>query len=245
MRARGRKNAAGGWLLGEVYGRIAGIAAAAAVVVGFALGLMVAGFPLIGKLMQGFPGWLTLGALGVAGLAFGLAWWALHRTVATWGQGFAAERRVGDRIEHALVRHGCALAHDVKEALDGAGGNVDHVVLTGAGIWVVETKATWLKNRGPFQHALRQSAANAERVRRKLDRPDVPVRAALVIADDQGPFEEDYDWEGEPVTAFKVVSFWQRLQKECDEGEGALKIRNREELAREVWNLGSTQHLDP
>lgn len=244
MRARGRKNAAGGWLLGEVYGRITGIALAAAVVVGFALGLMAAGFPLIGRLMQAHPGWLTPGGLVVAGLAFGLAWLALHRTDATWGQGLAAERRVGDRIEHALIRHGCAFAHDVKEALDSACGNVDHVVLTSAGVWVVETKAAWLEE-GPFQDALRQTAANVKRVRRKLDRPDVPVRAALVIADNREPYEADFDWDGEPVTAFRVVSFWRRLQEECDEGEGASRICNTEELSRAVWNLGSSQHLDP
>ena len=241
MQGKGRKNVAGGWLLGEALGRIAAFAAAAALVVGFALGLTIAGIPLIGKLMQAHPGLPTLGGLGVAGLACGLAWLAVRSTYATWGRGFAAERRVGDRIEHALVRHGCAFAHDVKESLDGVGGNVDHVVLTGAGVWVVETKAAWL-DEGLFRDALRQSAANVQRVRRKLGRPDVPVRAALVIADNREPFEADYDWEGEPVTAFRVVSFWQRLQVECD---GASKIRKRDELAREVWSLGSTRHLDP
>ena len=244
MQSKGRKNAAGGWLHGEVQGRIAGIAGAAAAVVGYALGLMVASIPVVGKLMQAHPGWPMLGGLGVAGLAVGLAWLIARRTHATRGRGLAAERRVGDRIEHALVRRGCAFAHDVKEALDGAGGNVDHVVLTGAGVWVVETKAAWL-DKGPFQDALRQSAANVQRIRRKLARPDVPVRAALVIADNREPFEADFDWEGEPVNAFRVVSFWRRLQEECDEDEEASKIRKREELAREVWSLGSTQHLDP
>ena len=242
MKGKGRKNPAGGWLLGEWHSRIAGIAAGAAVVIGFALGLMVAGFPLIGKLMQTYPGWLTLVELGVAGLAFGVAWLALHHTDTTWRRGLAAEKRVGDRIEHALVRHGCAFAHDVKEALDGVGGNVDHVVLTGSGVWVVETKAAWLKDE-PFQDALRQTATSAKRIREKLDRPDVPVRGALVIADNREPYEADFDWEGEPVTAFRVASFWQRLQEECDEREGHGEIREREELAREVWGLGSTQHL--
>ncbi len=246
MQDKGRKNAAGAWLLGEMQGRIAGIAFVAAVVMGFALGLMVAGFPLIGKLMQAHPGRPTLGVLlGVVGLAFGVAWLMMRRTVATWGRGLAAERRVGDCIEHALVRHGCAFAHDVKEALDDVGGNVDHVVLTGAGVWVVETKAAWL-DKGPFRDALRQTAANAQRVRRKLNRPDVPVRAALVITDNQEPFEKDFDWKGEPVKAFRVVSFWRRLREECEEGGGGGHRRSaREELVREVWNLGSTQHLAP
>lgn len=241
MPGRGRKNAAGGWLLGEVHGRIAGIAGAAAA--GFSLGLMVAATPPIRELLaQAVPGWLTLGGLGVAGLAFAAAWLMLRRTNATWGRGLAAEKRVGDRIEHALVPRGCAFAHDVKEALDSPGGNVDHVVLTAAGVWVVETKAAWLAER-PFQDALRQAAANVQRVRRKLDRPDVPIRAALVIADDREPFKADYHWQDEPVTAFRIVSFWRRLQAECGGEES--EIRDREELAREVWNLGSTRHLDP
>ena len=134
-------------------------------------------------------------------------------------------------------------AHDVREALDGVGGNVDHVVLTGVGVWVVETKAAWL-DEGPFRDALRQTAANVQRVRRELGRPDVPVRAALVIPDNQEPFEADYDWKGEPVTAFRVVSFCRRLQEECGQADGASEIREREEVANEVWSLGSTRHLD-
>ena len=68
-----------------------------------------------------------------------------------------AERRVGDLIEHAVVETGCAFAHDVKEALGGSG-NVDHVVMTPAGVWVVETKAHWLSTRR-FPAALAQAAA--------------------------------------------------------------------------------------
>ena len=65
MQGKGRKNTAGSWLLGEVQGRIAGIAAAAATMVGFGLGLMIAGIPLIGKLMQAHPEWAMLGGLGL------------------------------------------------------------------------------------------------------------------------------------------------------------------------------------
>ena len=241
MQRKGRKNAAGRWLLEKWAGGIVAIGMAYAAVIGCAIGIMIGGIPFIGKRMQAFGGWPALGVLlGVMGLTLGVTWLVLRRTDATWRRGLDAERRVGDRIEHALVRRGCAFAHDVKEALDGEGGNVDHVVLTGAGVWVVETKAAWL-GEGPFQEALRQTAANVRRVRGKLNRSDVPVRAALVIAEDAVPFEEDYDWEGETVTAFKVVSFWQRLQEECEE---VSKICKREELAREIWSLGSTRHLD-
>ena len=192
--------------------------------------------------MRENPWWSFLGFLCVAGLAIGLGVLVVRRAQATWGRGLAAERRVGDRIEHALVLPGCAFAHDVKEALGGAG-NVDHVVLTPAGVWVVETKAAWL-SKPAFRDALRQTAANVERVRRQLDERDVPVRGALVIADNQDPYEAENEWEGEPVTAFRVVSFWRRLQAECVEEGRSVEPGKREDLARKVWSLGSTRYAD-
>ena len=194
MQGKGRKNAAGGWLLGEMAGRAAGVVSAAAAVVGFAWGLVVGGMPPMANLVQASPWWSVLGILSVMGLAYVVVVLVLRRTQSTWGRELTAERRVGDRIEHALVRPGCAFAHDVKEALGGPG-NVDHVVLTPAGVWVVETKAHWLSPRR-FPAALGQAANNARRVRHHLKTP-LPVRAALVIAERaDGPFERDHDWEG-------------------------------------------------
>ena len=44
------------------------------------------------------------------------------------------------------------------------------------------------------------------------------------------------------MTAFRVVSFWNRLREECDKREvGDAEERGR--VSRLVWNLGSTQHL--
>ena len=242
MQSKGRKNAAGGWLLGEMVGRAAGVVSAATAVVGFALGLVVGGMPLIANLLQASAWWSMLGCLWVMGMAYGVVVLVLRRMESTWGRRLAAERRVGDRIEHALVRPGCAFAHDVKEALGGPG-NVDHVVLTPAGVWVVETKAGWL-GKGPFTNALRQAAVNVERVRRNLNAPDVPIRGALVIADNQELYEADPDWQDEPVTAFRVVSFWRRLRQECGADGQGIEIQKGESLARKVWSLGSSRHLD-
>ena len=194
------------------------------------------------NLVQASPWWAMLGSLCVIGLAYGVVVWVLRQTQSTWGRRLAAERRVGDRIEHALVRPGCAFAHDVKEALGGSG-NVDHVVLTPAGVWVVETKAGWL-DKGPFTNALRQVATNVERVRRNLNAPDAPVRGALVIADNQELYEADHDWKDEPVAVFRVVSFWRRLQQECGADGQRIEIQKGESLARKVWSLGSHRHLD-
>ena len=242
MQSKGRKNAAGGWLFGEMAGRAAGVFAAAAAVAGFAWGLVVGGTPLMANLVQASPWWAMLGSLCVIGLAYGVVVWVLRQTQSTWGRRLAAERRVGDRIEHALVRPGCAFAHDVKEALGGPG-NVGHVVLTPAGVWVVETKSGWL-DKGPFKDALRQAATNVERVRRNLNAPGVPVRGALVIADNQEPCESEHDWKDEPVTVFRIVSFWRRLQQECGANGQRIEIQKGESLARKVWSLGSHRHLD-
>ena len=130
-------------------------------VVGFALGFMVRGLPLFDGLAGDGASWALLGAM-VLVLGGLYAYWL--RVDATWLRGMMAERQVGDLIDHAVAQRGCAFAHDVKEALGGRG-NVDHVVMTPAGVWVVETKAGWL-NKRRFPPALRQAAENAERVRR-------------------------------------------------------------------------------
>ena len=90
-----------------------------------------------------------------------------------------------------LAQRGCAVAHDVMEALSGRG-NVDHVVMTPAGIWVVETKSDQLSKRR-FPQALRQVAEDASRVRRHLE-TFLPVRGAAVVADrSNDALEAQYD----------------------------------------------------
>ena len=87
----------------------------------------------------------------------------------------------------------------------GGRGNVDHVVMTPAGVWVVETKAAWL-SKSKFRPALRQAAKNAQRVRHHLG-SSLPVRAALVIAA-KDALEEDCDWKDEPVKVVGAKRFW-------------------------------------
>ncbi len=212
MDAKGRKNSAGSWLLQRVLVRLVLVMMGAVGLIGFSLGFMVREFPMVDRVVGGFPEWATTAAGSLIPIAVTAGFWFfVVRTASTWGRGLAAERQVGDRIEHALVRDGCALAHDVKEAL-GSGGNVDHVVLTPAGVWVVETKAAWL-HADRFKAALRQVAGNVQRVRGKLATP-LPIRGVLVIAEDGKPYESDFDWQGEPIKAFGLESFWRRLREE-------------------------------
>ena len=240
MQGTGRKNAAGNWLRWEMLRRVFSVSMLAMAGFGFGLGFMVRGLPVLDALDRTIAAW---GMVAVMVLGYGALYRFAGRIESTWRVGWDAERRVGDLIEHAVVETGCAFAHDVREALAGSG-NVDHVVMTPAGVWVVETKAHWLSTRR-FPAALAQAAKNARRVRRHLRTPH-PVRAALVIAERVGrPLERDHDWEGEPVKVFDAQTFWRVLREERRQGRAAERIADTDRIERMVWDLGSSRHFEP
>lgn len=236
MELKGRKNAAGEWLRGEVVDRIASAGMIFMVFAGFALGFAIRGLPPFEGGAGTAAAWTFTGAVFLSLVA---SWLFLRRNGATLVRGLRAERLVGDAIEHALAHPGCAFAHDVKEALGGRG-NVDHVVMTPAGVWVVETKSGWLGKRR-FRRALGQVAGNVRRVRRHLD-TSIPVRGALVIADRwDRSWESDHDCHGETIKALGPKKFWQLLRRE--RGPTANPSADKAGLERKVWNLGSMRHL--
>lgn len=239
METTGRKNAAGGWLRGEFLQRIASAGMLFMAVMGFAVGFLVRGLPQFDETAGGLASWVVLGVMVIS---FGVFYAYCRLADATWGRGLNAERQVADLIEHAVAQRGCAFAHDVKEALGGRG-NVDHVVMTPDGIWVVETKSAWL-SKWKFSHALRQVARNARRVRHHL-KTSLPVRGALVIADrSNDSLEADYDWDGEPVKAFGAKKLWSVLRMEREQARHISESSETSRVARQVWNLGSTRYLD-
>ena len=68
---------------------------------------------------------------------------ALHKLARGWRlshmqKGAHAEERVGQAIEYALTRERCAVAHHVEGIA--RVGDIDHLVATPRGLWVVETK---------------------------------------------------------------------------------------------------------
>ena len=234
-----RKNAAGDWLRGEMLGGMISVAMMFVAVAGFGLGFVVRGLPVF----DGLTGVVTALALllGVL-LAFAVCRQYFLTSDARWGRGLRAEQQVGDLIEHALVQPGCAFAHDVKEAL-GGGGNIDHVVMTPAGIWVVETKSGWV-DRPRFPRALQQVASNVRRVRRHLG-TSLPVRGALVIADrDDRKLEQDYESNGEPLKAFDPKTFWHLLRHEREQLTATGPSPDAARVERLVWRLGSKSHLE-
>ena len=240
MRGTGRKNAAGSWLRWEMLRRVFSVSMLAMAGIGLGLGFMVRGLPVLDALDGTIATW---GIVTVMVLGYGALYRFAGRVESTWRAEWDAERRVGDLIEHAVVETGCAFAHDVKEALGGSG-NVDHVVMTPAGVWVVETKAHWVTTRR-FPAALAQAAKNARRVRRHLRTPHT-VRAALVIDERvDRPFERDHDWEGEPVKVFDAITFWRVLREERREGRAVERFADTDRIERMVWDLGSSRHFEP
>ena len=239
MNRSGRKNAAGGWLRGKVLGDAASAGMLYMAVAGFGIGFIVRGFGAFDGSRETLAVWGVLGAM-IVGLG---ALYLFRRHIeATWGRGLEAERQIGDLIEHAVAQRGCAFAHDVKGALGGRG-NVDHIVMTPVGIWVVETKARWLSKRR-FPSALRQAAENVHRVRRHLG-TSLPVRGALVIADrSKDSLELDHDWNGEPVKVFGAKKFWRLLCKERERHRAIDKSSETAGTARMVWSLGSSRYSE-
>lgn len=239
METRGRKNAAGGWLQSEILDR--GVSAVMMIMAfaGFAVGFAVRSLPIFDFETGVF--W-TVVVMVALFLSFAIFLVLIRRIDATWIPGLRAERWVGDVIEHALARPGCAFAHDVKEALGGSG-NVDHVVMTQVGVWVVETKSGWLDKRH-FPSAMRQVAQNVARVRRHLD-TSLPVRGALIIADRwDRSLESRHEWNGEPVTAFDLETFWRLLQAEGAQAGDGRPAQDTARVEKAVWNLGSIRHLE-
>lgn len=57
--------------------------------------------------------------------------------VKAWNQGAVGERKVGAKIDRVVSRHGVAL-HD--RLVPGTKANIDHIIVTRHGIWVVDAK---------------------------------------------------------------------------------------------------------
>ena len=116
MGGTGRKNAAGSWLRWEMLRRIVSVSMLAMAAIGFGIGFMFRGLPVLDALDQTIATW---GVVAMMSLVCGALYVFGGRIESIWGAGWDAERRVGDLIEHAIVEAGCAFAHDVKEALGG------------------------------------------------------------------------------------------------------------------------------
>ncbi len=130
------------------------------------MGPLPAAFAGVGSLVAAaLAAWVGLGSavvLGAACILGSLLLWGLHsRRIGNLRKGYVAERQIGRAIEQAITADNCAVAHNV-EGIANAG-DIDHIVATPQGVWVVETKyrRVWAKS---FPKVLNRIRANVARL---------------------------------------------------------------------------------
>ena len=179
------------------------------------------------------PGWIVWLFLLLPGAAFvGAAW---HKSRSGWRltdmeKGAGAEETVGQAIEYALTREPCAVAHNVKDIANA--GDIDHLVATPQGLWVVETKYRRIPP-SKFPRTLRRIAENVAGVRAWA--PGTPVTGCLVFATAQNPAPNaTFQWGSETIRCFdNAKSLARELRAEARRDRGSAAV------ARRVWNLAS------
>jgi len=160
------------------------------IVFGFVSSALVAIAPESGGLDSELPRSVSvvLGSLLVLGAAVGLL--RPSRSEEAWRKGALAERRVG-RILDSLQRQGIRVIHDRK--MPGSVANIDHVVVTRAGVFCIDTKSysgklevrargtqLWVNGRNRSS-LLEQAHRQAEVVRGVLasSHPGIPISPVL------------------------------------------------------------------
>lgn len=230
--ARMKRNP-GQWLRERHLGQIVDVTFLATIAVGWLFGALVAALAMEFRPSLGAEWTMFLVLLPVAGLLGA----ALYRVKHGWrlpdiGKGARAEETVGQAIEYALTRERCAVAHNVEEI---AGvGDIDHLVATPRGLWVIETKHGRLP-RSYFLETLRRIALNVEAVREWA--PGMRVTGCLVFATDGGnPPKPTYAWGKETIRCFGSAAALMREVKREAHGEGGSS-----DIARRVWRLGKVE----
>ena len=152
-------------------------------------------------------------------------------------KGFDAETRVGQAIEYAITRDGCAFAHNVKTIAKV--GDIDHIVATPKRVWVVETKYRKVPKRN-FPEALSRIADNTAAVRQWVSE-GTPVRGCLVIAYDPHYKPNIYSAGNgkEKIYGHNPDSLKCTLQSESREKQSVDR-----RVARDVWKLGRIAEHD-
>ena len=196
-------------------------------------------------------GWLCGALAGALGVELGAEWTisfvllpaaavlgaALHKLARGWRlpdmrKGARAEERVGQAIEYALTRERCAVAHHVQGIAKV--GDIDHLVATPRGLWVVETKHRRVPSQ-EFPETLRRIALNVKAVRDWA--PGMRVTGCLVFAAGRGvPPKPTYEWGAERIRCFhSAASLMREVRAEARSDGGS------SDIARRVWRLGKVQ----
>ena len=159
----------------------------------------------------------------------GLALWKGEKRMEQLIRGQKAEMRTAQIIEFALSRTGCASAHSVTEL--GTIGDIDHLVATPGGLWVVETKSARVPKKY-FGRTLRRIAANVQVVRTWAGE-EIRVRGCLVIA--EGTKTRIYETDGVPIQACSQAALGAMIREEA---RNAMDPRQRDaKLANRIWKI--------
>ena len=144
--------------------------------------------------------------------------------------GKLAEQIIGQMIEYALTRDACAVAHNVKEVA--RYGDIDHLVATPHGLWVIETKYQRIPYK-KFNKTLGIISGNVKAVRKHAP-PGTRVTGCLVFANKLNkPPTPTREVKGEMVRIFgKSRDLQHELRNEARETGASW------DLASWVWKLG-------
>lgn len=147
-------------------------------------------------------------------------------------KGANAEEAVGQMIEFVLMRDGCAVAHNVEGIA--RYGDIDHLVATPLGLWVIETKSARIPATD-FARTLRQIKANIEEVQRWA--PDVQVTGCIVFGGSKKvPSKRSYSVDGVSIRCYsKARELVLQLREEARSNAGSSSI------AKKVWNLANVE----
>lgn len=145
-------------------------------------------------------------------------------------KGKLAEQIIGQKIEYALTRDACAVAHNVKKVTQY--GDIDHLVATPHGLWVIETKYQRIP-RKEFNKTMGIIADNVKAVQKHAP-PGTRVTGCLVFAvEPNKPPTPTREVKGEMIRIFgKLKDLQRELRNEARE-TGDSRV-----LASWVWKLG-------
>ena len=144
-------------------------------------------------------------------------------------KGAEAEVRVGQIIEYAITGENCAIAHSVTEIAKV--GDIDHIVATPKGIWVIETKYKRVPKES-FRGVLSRIAANTVAVRQWAP-AESPVRGCLVLAYEKEIKRRKYSYGKEEITVFTPERLMREMRREA-RGKRSLDER----IVKDIWKLG-------
>ena len=214
----------GQWLRELIYDR----SVESALYFGMGSGFIIVG--TIGIVANTNP-WHIL-IIGIGFLAAGLYKLTRGWRLPDMRKGARAEQTIGQAIEYALTRDTCAVAHHVEDIA--VIGDIDHLVATPRGLWVIESKHGRVP-KSVFSETLRRIGRNVEGVRKWA--PGVSVTGCLVFSRQQNPpTKPSYDAGAETIRCFDTPTSLMRELKKETRREGG----NRE-LAQKVWRLGKVE----